>query len=215
MLAGGPQLTPLTDKLFARMNGYALSSYFATMGISKRYKKAPFTLNADSSHLTGAMLICRKKLMNKLKFDESIYPADDVNFVSRVKSEGHIVAYSPDIFVYHRRRADIRGLIKQIFDYARVRPKAYGLKQGLSTVFFFVPTLFLLYLVFLSTLAMISSLFLIPLIVYFLLSFSVSFYESLNHRSPLAFVILPFIFLIIHLAYGSGFLIGLMDKIFG
>ena len=214
MVAGGPQLTPLTDKFFARMNGYALSSYFATMGISKRYKKGEFTLNADSSHLTGALLICRKKLMKSIKFDENIYPADDVNFVSRAKSAGHTIAYSPDVFVYHRRRADLRGLIKQIFDYAKVRPQAQGLKQGLSTVFFFVPTLFMLYLLLLPTLSMLSKLFLIPLWVYIVLSLLVSSYEAGHHRSPLAIIVLPFMFLIIHIAYGAGFLTGLIDRLF-
>ena len=60
-MVGGPQVTPVEDKGFARISGYSLSSIFGAWDVASRYTKRKMTLNADEKHLTTANLFCKKK----------------------------------------------------------------------------------------------------------------------------------------------------------
>ena len=78
---------------------------------------------------------------------------------------------------------------------------------------FFVPSLFLIYLLVLPTLYFISKMFLIPLGLYIILSLIASFYEGIINKDLKSVFVLPFIFLAIHISYGLGFLYGFIVKI--
>ncbi len=214
-ILGGPQLTPETDGFFARSNGYVLSNPFAMPAVYKRYKKSIETLDADSSYITGALLICRRNIFKSLNFNRNIYPADDVNLINLAKEKGFKVAYSPDVFIYHRRRANLKALIKQIFDYAKSRT-SLGIKKqtNFQLVLFSIPSLFVLYLLLLPTLLFFSKLFLLPLLAYILLALVFSIYEGIINKNMSSIIVLPFIFLTVHVSYGLGFLSGTLSKLF-
>lgn len=211
---GGPQLTPNDEKLFARNSGYALSNALSGPGVvNKRYKKAALSLNASSSYITGANMTIRRKLFSKMKFDLSIYPGDDVAFVDKAKEEGYGVAYSPEVVIYHRRRPSVSGLVEQIFDYGRVRPQKNMVKQFFKTPLFFVPPVFMIYLLFLPVLLKVSPLFFIPLLVYLLMILITGFYEAIINLEILAIILVPFSFVVIHLSYGLGVFAGIFDRL--
>lgn len=210
---GGPQLTPDSDTFFPRVSGYALADPLSGPGVvNKRYQKARLTLNASSSYITGANLICRRTVFKELSFKREIYPSDDVNFVDEAKKKGHRVAYSPDIVIYHKRRDTLKGLIKQIYDYGRARTRHKPLSQVLAAPLFFVPMLFVIYLALLPTLFLVHSLFIVPLAFYVILVLVFSLYESIRNKEALAFFALPFFFLVIHVSYGAGFFIGFLER---
>ncbi|MDO8460314.1 MAG: glycosyltransferase [Nanoarchaeota archaeon] len=211
-IVGGPQLSPDDEPWFARISGYALEDIFGTFDVRKRYSKSVLNLNANSTYITGANFTVRKKVFDVLDFDLSLYPADDVHFINMAKKKGFKIAYNPEMVVYHRRRANLKGLAKQVFDYGKVRPQTDFVGRIIKKPFFLVPSFFLLYLVFLPTLLLISRLFLLPLLAYFALDVVFSAYESFKHKSLLALVLLPFIFFIIHVTYGAGVLIGLVRR---
>ena len=213
-MIGGPQLTPRTDGYFARSNGYTLASKFGG-STNKRYKKTRLTLNADSDYITGANIICRKEIFKNIKFDPNVYPSDDVNFAEEVKKQEFKIAYSPKIFIYHRRRDNLKALVKQIFDYARLRSKKNIYQNVIKKPVFLIPSLFFLYLLFLPTLFLFNKLFITPLILYILINLFFSLYESIQNKDPSTFISLPFLFLTIHLTYGIGFIVGIINKLFG
>jgi GT2 family glycosyltransferase len=213
-ILGGPQLTPSTDKFFAKLNGYALTSSFIGPSINKRYNKSAFTLNANSSYITGALLIAKKEVFKKLTFQREIYPSDDVHFIDNAKKNKFKVAYSPDIFIYHRRRKDIQSLVKQIFDYGFSRAKFTNKLKSVFDILFIVPSLFVIYSLLLPILFSLNSIFIFPIILYLLISIIISLRLSLSNKEPIAFLFLPFLFLIIHTSYGIGFLTGLFQRIF-
>lgn len=211
-ILGGPQLNYEKDNFFAKTSGYALSSVFGAGGIAKRYKISMLDLDADESKITSANLICRKKVFQKVKFDESLYPGEDPKFISDAKKVGFNVAYSPSIVVYHRRRKNMKGLIKQVFNYGKTRPKKEKFRETLKRPYFIVPSLFLIYLMLLPTFLLINFLFILILFFYLVLNLLFSFYESIKNKNLNAFFILPVVFLSIHLSYGTGFLYGLLIK---
>lgn len=213
-ILGGPQLTPKTDGLFARSNGHVLGSFFCSTSARNRYRAAKLNLKANSDYLTGANLIAKRRVLDKIKFKENVYPSDDVNFVETAKREGFKVGYDPKVRIYHRRRGDLSNLIEQIFDYARSRPK-FSIKENiLKRPLFVVPSLFLLYLFVIPFIAPISWVFLIPLLIYLSLNLVFSIETSLSNRDPLSLIFTPSLFLIIHITYGLGLIVGLLERFY-
>jgi len=209
-IVGGPQLNYEGDNMFAKATGYALGSVFGGGNINKRYKKGKLDLNADETSLTSANLICRKRVFQKVKFDEKIYPGEDPKFINDAIKSGFRIAYSPYIIVYNRRRGSFFRLIKQIYNYGVTRPEKERFTETLKMPFFIIPSLFLIYLiliVFLTIIDELNLLILIPAIFYLLLNFYFSFINCIKSKDIASFFLLLLIYPTIHLGYGLGFLV--------
>lgn len=230
-IVGGTQLTPKDDRGFSVISGYALSCKFGAWKMSNRYSGDKEILDADETMLTSANMFVKRKVMKKIKFNPMLFPGEDPDFIARAKKLGFNVAYSPNLVVYHRRRSTFSSLIKQIYKYGKTRPKKEKLKETLKMPFFIIPSLFLIYLVFLiiffsstkiitgsvignsSINQNISLLFFLPLILYLILNLSFSLFHSLINKNIKVFFILPLVYLSIHLSYGAGFLISSLKKL--
>lgn len=225
-VVGGPQLTPSTDKGFAKISGYALSSFFGVWKVSNRYAGKKEILGADEIDLTSANLACKKQIFNKIKFDRRLFPGEDPKFISDAKKQGFKVAYSPKIILYHKRRATIKGLMKQVFNYGKTRPAKESFNETLKRPFFFIPTLFIVYLIILYSFIVSNltitgniinsgsylNLLFLPLIIYIALNLIFSIYDSINNNDFKVILILPFIYPLIHLSYGMGMIYGYLGK---
>jgi len=216
-VAGGPQLTPLDEKGFAKISGYALASKFGTAETSSRYKKGKLNLNADEKLITSANLFVKKEVMDKVKFNTKLWPGEDPKFIADVKKAGFKVAYCPDFVIFHRRRPNITGLIKQIFNYGKVRPLKESFVETLKMPVFLIPSLFVIYLAILAVIIIfyqqLFSIFFIPLLLYLLLDILFSVYESIKNKDYKAIFVLPFIYPAIHIGYGLGMIYGNLRKI--
>jgi len=220
-IVGGPQLTPKDEKGFAKISGYALSCKFGAWKISNRYSGEKLILNADETMLTSANMFCKKKVFEKIRFNPLLYPGEDPDFIARAIKEGFKIAYCPEIIVYHRRRSNLLKLMKQIYYYGKTRPKKESLKETLKMPFFIVPSIFLVYLVFLllflifkTNSSSLKLIILTPLLIYFILNLSFSLANSITNKDFFAIFLLPFIYFAIHLSYGLGFLISTLKNIF-
>ena len=230
-VVGGPQLTPKDEKGFAKISGYALTSKFGAADVAGRYKKGDLKLNADEKDITSANLFVKKEVMNKIKFDENLWPGEDPKFIDDAKKEGFKVAYSPDFVIYHRRRPTIQGLMKQIFRYGKTRPSKESFVETLKKPLFLIPSIFVAYLISLIALLFINPtitgrvvgigtknislkfLWFIPLIAYAFLSIFFSSLESIKNKDFRALFILLFVFPLIHISYGIGMISGWVKKI--
>ncbi len=211
-IAGGPMLTKEDAPLFERASGHALSSIFGAGEVRTRYKIRDLNLKANEKHLTSANLICKKHVFKKIKFDENLWPGEDPKFISDAIQSGFKVAYSPKIYVYQKRRANFKELFKQIFNYGFTRTKKESLKETLKKPLFLVPSIFVIYLALLPTLILLHFALLIPFILYILLNIIFSFYESVKNKNIKSLLLIPFLFFAVHLAYGAGFIYGIMTK---
>lgn len=209
---GGPQLTPKDDKYFAKTSGYAMGDFFGTSFMSNRYKKGKLNLNANENDLTSAICFVKKDVFKKLKgFNLDLFPGEDPEFFYRAKKEGYKIAYSPEIFIYHRRRATLKGLWKQFFNYGFTRVKKEKALRNKISLLYLLPSLFIIYLILLLPLSLLSAgLFLIPLQIYIILVLISSIKQAIKFRDLEAILILPFIYPLIHISYGFGLLKGLM-----
>lgn len=207
-MVGGPQLTSKEEPLFVRASGYALSSIFGAGEASTRYKPKNINLNANEKHITSANLICKRRLLKKIKFDENIYPGEDPKFIDEAKKSGFKIAYSPNIYVYHKRRKNFKDLIKQIFSYGMTRPQKENLLETIKKPLFLIPSIFVIYLALLPTLALVHYILLFPILLYIISSLCFGLYESVKNKDPLALFLLLPLFFSIHISYGAGFIYG-------
>lgn len=211
-LFGGPQLTPKEDNFFAQASGVALSSVFGSLDLSKRYRRYKEKLEADEKYLTSANLIIKKSSFKKNGgFDEGVFPGEDPEFIQRAKKNGLRVGYTPEIFLFHKRRADFKSFCKQMFKYGLVRPKVNTMLNE-NKLLFNVPAIFLVYLLFITSLTALTSLFLFPLILYSFLCVVFAFSDSIRVKNFRFLFLLPFLYLSIHLCYGLGVIIGHIQK---
>ncbi len=233
-IVGGPQLTSKEDKSFSKISWYALSSIFGAWKVSHRYSVRRTRLNVDETAVSSANLLCRKQVLARTRFDTRLFPGEDPKFIADARKAGFKIAYSPKILLYHRRRPTLGRLVQQVFTYGKTRPQKETIQETMKMPFFFVPTLFLLYLLTLGSLILIKpqlpgitltrsnglmglsstgAMVLFPLMSYLLSAVFFSIYDAAKNRDHKALFILPFIYPAIHLSYGSGMLWGYIRKI--
>ena len=215
-IVGGPQLTPKSDGFFAKTSGYVMSSFFGAYVMASRYAVRAENLDADEYSLTSANCVVRREVFEKIKpFDPRLYPGEDPELYARAKKAGFVLAYTPKLVVFHKRRANYYSFMRQFFRYGLVRMKKERINRTpllMVNPVFFMPSLFLLYLVTLPFWLWLHNIFIWPLLIYSVLVCGFSLYESWKHNHPLACIVLLFWFLSMHLTYGAGMIWGLVKR---
>ena len=210
-IVGGPQLTPQDDSFFQKMSGYALSSFFGAFSMSKRYKKTAINLNTDETNLTSAICLIKPSVFDRIGgFNPDLFPGEDPEFFARAKKNGIKIAYSPEIYIYHRRRSTYKLFFKQIFNYGISRIKKEKTSRTKTKPVFLVPSIFVIYLIILPFLSFLSPFFIIPLIIYIVLAIAFSIPSIL--KNPLGIFIMPILFFTMHIAYGLGVIKGFSER---
>ncbi len=209
---GGPQLTPENDTFFGKSAGLVIQTFLSSAFMYKRYKKSKFSLNASENNVTTANFFIKKDVFKKLNgFDEKIWPGEDTKLFLQLIQKDYKIAYSPEIYIYHKRRKNFKELFRQHYNYGYVmRYLNPRLKFNLKTLIFLSPSLWFVYTLLTPLLYFINKLLILPLLLYLFLVISDSLYLTI--KKPLAFPLFPLIFLIIHYSYGLGFLIGKIKK---
>lgn len=212
-VVGGPNLTPETDSLLQKCFGFAMMSYLGAATMSKRYK----TVGKEAREATEKdLILCnlsgrRDVLINNL-FMENLYPNEENELLNRLISKGYKLIYNPDAVVYHSRRTTIKSFIKQNFNYGRGRAKQILVQPFSFEPLFLIPTLFVFYLF--SLLIVTNSLYSIPLILYLLMCFVFSLKIAVKRKNVRILLLLPWIFPLIHIPYGLGFIYGFIRNLF-
>jgi branched-subunit amino acid transport protein len=174
--------------------------------MSRRYRTAKKDLDADEASLTSANLVCRRKVFERVRFDENLYPGEDPKFITDARRAGFKVAYTPEVVVFNRRRTNPVALWKQIANYGSTRVQKETLEELLRHALFFAPAALVTYLVCLPVLLCWSVWGLLPVAAYAGLALFFAILTAVQCRRAEYAVVLPVVFFWIHLAYGVGFL---------
>jgi len=211
-IVGGPQLTPKNDKFFAKLFGSAIETFWCSYKMANRYKTGKLNLDADELSLTSANLFVKKSVFKKIKgFNVRLWPGEDPEFFSRAKKAGFNIAYSPDLVVYHRRRSDLFGFLKQHYNYGKVRLKKEWINKEKVNFVFIIPAIFALYIIALPFLLLISKDFFFPIKLHIITDIIVSLYVAVR-KNLLYFPFLPIVFFLVHFSYGLGMLVSLLER---
>jgi glycosyltransferase involved in cell wall biosynthesis len=137
-------------------------------------------------------------------YDERFTRAQDWELNFRLRAAGGTVWFDPSLLVTYRPRPNLRGLAKQYFEYGtwrRVVTRSH--KGSVNYRYLAPPVAVVLNLLSLVLGATLNSIFLLPLICYFILILLGSLRIG---KSALEKIFLPPILITMHMVWGAGFL---------
>ena len=126
--------------------------------------------------------------------------------MGHASESGYALWYSPDLWVYHRRRRDFPGYVEQMVRYGRGRALAIRWAPRTFHLSYFVPVGLLVYLLALGPLLLWSSWWLAPGALYLLAVLVASLPIVISERRPHWLPVLVMLFLVTHVAYAVGLL---------
>jgi len=208
---GGPAITAIADTIMQQASGLVYSSILVSANLTYRYIPGK---KREVDDYPSCNFLVRKSIMQELGgFLTDFWPGEDTKLCLDItKRLGKKIIYDPEVIVWHHRRPLFSAHLKQVASYAMHR--GYFVKRFPETsrkLSFFIPSLFLLFLMSGAVLSVFSLgariLFLSALSVYLFLSLIFAFSRNL-YLAPLVFLGI----ISTHIVYGSFFLKGLLSS---
>jgi glycosyltransferase involved in cell wall biosynthesis len=204
---GGTQVN-VGDTFFQRAAGYAMGSIFGIPSAPYRF------LENDGFVDTVAYAAYNKELFEQVGyFDEEHIISEDAEFNWRIRRFGHKIFYTPKIVTFYYPRKTFGRLFKQFYNYGILRVNMFKKHSYSFKLFHLAPPVFVLFLVGLALLTLCGSLFsllFVSLVLVYFLYLSVgAVYTCRNHESYDYLLIVPLLFIVMHISWGSGFWVGL------
>ena len=204
---GGPAITPSNDNKKQKASGLVLSSFLGGGGMTYRYVPGKLRYVDDYPSVN---LSVRKDVFDKINgFDTHYWPGEDTKLCLDIVNLGYKIIYDPDVLVYHHRRELFLPHLKQVVRYSIHR--AFFCKKFPKTSLragYFIPTLFVLFLIFGAIFSFVVPYFNYPYISVISLYALGLLFTGVWNKS---FLVMPGI-LFTHLTYGIGFIKGLLVR---
>lgn len=201
---GGPNLTPPDEPPFCQMTGALLAGRFGTGIARARYRRlAPGP--AEECDLILCNLVVRRTVLDQGIVFPGLFGGEENVLMGHARSRGIAMWYSPDAWVHHRRRRDLRSYWEQVTRYGAGRANAMALAPHTVRLAYFVPTAFVAYLVALPLAVWITPWAWAPLGAYVALDLIASVATSATCRKPSWIPALLLLHLVTHVGYGIGF----------
>lgn len=212
-VAGGPSLTPSSDSLRQRAFGAALSSPFGGGGVRNRYRKTGTIRQTGDHELILCNLCIRREVF--LQFgglDERLYPNEENELLDRLRKAGLKCIHDPDLAVTRSQRPTFRAFARQLFTYGRGRGEQTRIARRIPLPLL-LPPLFFIYVLLLPFGD--KPVYSLPLLCYGLLVLWFAASDARRCRDLKLLPLLLPVFPLLHLAYGSGLILGLVRPRFG
>ncbi len=155
----------------------------------------------------------RREVFEKVGgFNEALGRTEDNELHYRIREAGYKMCSCPDIISFQHTRSTFKNMVKQKFGNGFWIGLTFGVCPGCLSYFHFVPFLFLIALTLFTVIACFGYLY--PLMF---LTLAYSMFDVVNTVGCFAtkkiqphFIFLPFLFPVLHIAYGVGTLWGLI-----
>lgn len=159
----------------------------------------------------------RREVFDKVGgFDERLGRTEDNEMHYRITKAGFKICYNPDIISYQHIRNNWRKMIKQKYENGYWIGLTLGICPRCFSLYHFVPLYFVLMLFLLAILFFkgIKYPIILLFIIYFCVDIIMSFLAIIKEKKYWQYVMLPIIFLSLHLSYGVGTLWGIIKMPF-
>lgn len=148
-------------------------------------------------------------------FDEELLRNQDDEFNARIIENGGSIYLIPGIAITYFARPNISSLVKMFYQYAFFKPLVNLKLKKPATIRQFIPPLFVIFLLLGWTVQFITPL-LLPVYfagagLYLLSNLFFTLKCIMDHRKGYLIFFLPWIFFLQHLAYGVGYLNGIIN----
>ena len=162
---------------------------------------------------TLAHAMYRKKVFDEVgPYNENLARTEDNEMHYRMREAGYKFLLSPNIISYHHARNTLKGMIKQKYGNGKWIGITMQHCPKCFSIYHFAPLAFVLALLF-SIIMCIAE---VPIFLYLLLGAYAVFnivniiFIIINNGFNILYLILPFIFFILHCSYGIGTIVGLV-----
>jgi hypothetical protein len=155
----------------------------------------------------------RKVIATVGGFNENLGRTEDNEFHYRIRQAGFKMCCCPDIISYQHSRNTLKNMVRQKYSNGRWIGLTVSECPGCLSYFHFAPFLFVMALIVLTIFAMFGHPFMlyILLIIYGMFDFVNTVGCCTVKNIQPQFVFLPFIFPLLHVAYGVGTIVGLLQ----
>jgi hypothetical protein len=155
----------------------------------------------------------RKVIATVGGFNENLGRTEDNEFHYRIRQAGFKMCCCPDIISYQHSRNTLKNMVRQKYSNGRWIGLTVSECPGCLSYFHFAPFIFVVALIALIILAIFGHPFLlyILLIIYGMFDFVNTVGCCTVKNMQPQFVLLPFIFPLLHVAYGVGTIVGLLQ----
>ena len=92
----------------------------------------------EIAHNPTCNYFIKKEAVSEIKFHDTLWPGEDVEFDIRLLKAGHKILYSPDVVVWHHRRSRPMAFLKQMFNYGKTRAQVTRMHPSSFDVRYFV-----------------------------------------------------------------------------
>lgn len=217
---GGPCLTAKKDSFLQKCFGYVFGSYFAMASMRAKFlPKGDKPIKATEKELILCNLSFRANVVKEVGgFNPNLHSGNEENeLMNKIQAKDYDLIYNPNLKTYRSRRKNIIDLSKQIAKYGKGRIEHLFLRPKSFSSIFLMPVLLVLYLIsipilFLFSPFLLSLLYLFPLGLYIIFALASTLKIYLKHKNLRLFLVIPFLFPIIHISYALGMVNGLIKK---
>lgn len=214
-VVGGPAITHAQATLFENCSGLVMSTILGTFTTRPRNTPSGKVRPVSGDELIGCNLMIRKSdyaLVGGM--DLRFHTGEDIELVRRLKEHGKSLYYNPKMIVSRTRTKTLSEFIRKFVSYGQGRSLiVLGTKMHTGDWVYFIPTIFLVYLLLLAySPSFVHS---VPLLLYTLLVMVSCLGIAIVQRSAfLGICCLP-MFFVLHLSYGAGVFLGTIKHLFG
>ena len=175
---------------------------------------APYRHSTAKSYVSSIFHgMYRREVYDKVgPYNELLTRTEDNDMSYRIRQAGYRMCYSPQIISYQHTRNSLKKMLRQKYLNGYWIGKTMGINPHCFSLFHFVPFAFVLGIILTTVLALCG----LPLLAelmwgaYLLLIVGVSLVEFIRKPS-LTNLLLPVLFFLLHVSYGVGTLVGLIE----
>lgn len=148
-------------------------------------------------------------------FNERLLRTEDNEFHYRIRKSGYKLCYDPRIVSYQYARSDFKRMVKQKYGNGYWIGLTLKVCPDCISLYHLVPFVFVLFIVFTSILSLlgISQLNVLMWSLYGLFAITNTILSGIQNGFYLQHLIMPVLFLILHISYGIGTGVGLISKL--
>lgn len=210
---GGPSVLPRPADIFQESVQFVFSSDFGIGPLKSRYYSHGLIRETTEKELILCNMAIKKETFLKLGgFNENLYPNEENEFLARVAKYKMQIIYSPLMYVERQHRKNFKELADQMINYGKGRTRHFLFSKNYRDYIYFAPMM--CFLIVVNSLIF-KKYFLIEkylLGLYFAIIIIQSLLSSIYSKSSKKFFNTAAVFIICHMAYTLGLILGFFES---
>lgn len=143
---GGPDQAAENGNAFQKMMGEVLSSPLCMGPTTSRHRiDGNYMKNATEKNIILCNLIFKSDIFTRenLRFNNELLRNEENYLISELSRKGKIVHFNPEMFIYHQRRRNLKGLMGSLRKSGECRMQMFFLRPQINELIYFLPIIWI------------------------------------------------------------------------